>query len=142
MFLELTPRSVVRRQLLKNHILLNDDRSKFCNSKRTDFQLRLETRDSGRGFRLHHSLSCEAARIGMGDSMTAISLGQTVRPSRLGRMAITAAIKFGRWTNDGYSVGPAQVSKQFGGGNVTARSQEFAGGFVDFLLGRGVRHPR
>jgi hypothetical protein len=73
--------------------------------------------------------------------MTAISLGQTVRPSRLGRMA-TAAIKFGRWTNDAYSVGPAEVSKQFLGGNVTARSQEFAGGFVDFLLGRrcfGIR---
>jgi hypothetical protein len=23
-----------------------------------------------------------------------------------------------------------------------ARSQEFAGGFVDLLLGRGARHPR
>jgi hypothetical protein len=26
--------------------------------------------------------------------------------------------------------------------NVASRPQEFAGGFVDFLLGRGVRHPR
>jgi hypothetical protein len=47
-------------------------------------------------------------------------------------------------TNDsaGYSVGPAQAREQFEVGNVTARSQEFAGGFVDFLLGRGARHPR
>jgi hypothetical protein len=28
-------------QLLKNHILLNDDRSQFAHSKRTDFELRL-----------------------------------------------------------------------------------------------------
>jgi hypothetical protein len=27
--------------LLKNHILLNDDRCQVANSKRTDFQLRL-----------------------------------------------------------------------------------------------------
>jgi hypothetical protein len=33
------PPSDVRRNLLKNHILLNDDRSHFANSKRTDFQL-------------------------------------------------------------------------------------------------------
>jgi hypothetical protein len=26
--------------------------------------------------------------------------------------------------------------------NVASRPQEFASGFVDFLLGRGVRHPR
>jgi hypothetical protein len=25
--------------------------------------------------------------------------------------------------------------------NVASRPQEFASGFVDFLLGRGVRHP-
>src|SRR5436309_1771961 len=80
----------------------------------------------------------------MGDSMTAISLGQTAHRGRLGMMAKTAAIKFGQLTNDsdGYSVGPAQVREQFEEGNVTARSQEVAGGFVDFLLGRGARHPR
>jgi hypothetical protein len=74
--------------------------------------------------------------------MTAISVGQTAHPSRLSMMAINAAIKFGRLTNDsgGYSVGSAQVADE--GSNVTARSQEFAGGFVDFLLGRGARHPR
>jgi hypothetical protein len=26
--------------------------------------------------------------------------------------------------------------------NITSRQQEFAGGFVDFLLGRGDHHPR
>ena len=78
----------------------------------------------------------------MGDSMTAISLGQTAHRGRLSMMANTAAIKFGRFANDsaGYSVGPAQAREQFEVGNVTARSQEFAGGFVDFLLGRGARH--
>ena len=80
----------------------------------------------------------------MGDSMTAISLGQTGHNSRLSRTAITAAIKFGRLTHDSgvHSVGPTQVREPFEVGNVTARSQEFAGGFVDFLLGRGARHPR
>jgi hypothetical protein len=76
--------------------------------------------------------------------MTAISLGQAARPSRLGKTAITAAIKVGRLTRDSgrYFVGPAQVREQFEVGNVISRSQEFAGGFVDFLLGRGTRHPR
>ena len=80
----------------------------------------------------------------MGDSMTASSLGQTAHHSRLSRKAITATIKFGQLTNDsgGYSVGPAQVREQFEVGNVTARSQECTGGFVDFLLGRGARHSR
>jgi hypothetical protein len=27
-------------------------------------------------------------------------------------------------------------------GSITSQPQEFAGGFVDFLLGRGARHPR
>ncbi len=75
----------------------------------------------------------------MGGSMTAISLGHAARPSRLGRTAITAAIKVAR---GGYSVGPAQVREQFEVSNVASRPQEFASGFVDFLLGRGVRHPR
>jgi len=78
----------------------------------------------------------------MGDSMTAISLGQSVQRSRLSKMALTAAVN-GRLTNDrgGYSVGSAQV-EQFDLHNVTALSKEFAGGFVDLLLGRGVRHSR
>jgi hypothetical protein len=71
--------------------------------------------------------------------MTAISLGQAARRGRLSRMAITAAIKVGRVTgnSDGYFIGPAQLRS-----NVTSRPQEFAGGFVDFLLGRGARHSR
>jgi len=85
-----------------------------------------------------------AARSFEGESMTAISLGQTAHRIRLSRMAINAAIKVGRLTNDsgGSSVGPGQIRAQFEIHNVTARSQEFAGGFVDFLLGRGARHPR
>jgi hypothetical protein len=80
----------------------------------------------------------------MGGSMTAISLGQATRPSRLGRTAIAAAIEVGRLTRDNgrYFVGRARVREQFEVGNVTSRPREFAGGFVDFLLGRGARHPR
>src|SRR6516164_8895407 len=99
----------------------------------------------GTGFRLHCSLSFVRQLVRLnGGPMTAISLGQTAHHSRLSRKAITAAIKFGQLTNDsgGYSVGPAQVREQFKVGNVTARSQECAGGFVDFLLGRGARHSR
>jgi hypothetical protein len=74
--------------------------------------------------------------------MTAISLGQTAHRSGLSKVAITAAVKVGRLLNDsgGYSVGPAQVREQFEIRNVTSLSQEFAGGFVDFLLGRGAHH--
>jgi len=76
--------------------------------------------------------------------MTAISLGQAARPSRLSRTAITAAIKVGRLTRDsgGYLVGRAQMREQLELSNVTSRPQEFAGGFVDFLLGRGARDSR
>jgi len=71
--------------------------------------------------------------------MTAISLGQAARPSRLGMRAISAAIRVGRSSSDGgrYLAGPVQSREKFEMGNVTSRSQEFAGGFVDFLLGRG-----
>ena len=75
--------------------------------------------------------------------MTAISLGQAARRSRLTRMAITAAIKVGRLANDsGGAGGPAWLRQQLDVCNVTSRSQELPGGFVDFLLGRGARHPR
>jgi hypothetical protein len=69
--------------------------------------------------------------------MTAISLGQSARPGRLGIRAITA-IKVGRIP----IVGSAQLREQFEMGNIASRPQEFASGFVDFLLGRGARHPR
>jgi hypothetical protein len=76
--------------------------------------------------------------------MTAISLGLAARPSRLGMRTITAAIKVSRLSRDSgrYLVGPVQLPEKFEMGNVTSRSQEFAGGFVDFLLGRGAHHPR
>ena len=76
--------------------------------------------------------------------MTTISLGQATRPSGLGMRAITAAIKGDRLPTDGgrYLVGSVQLREQFEMGNVTSRPQEFASGFVDFLLGRGARHPR
>ena len=75
--------------------------------------------------------------------MTAISLGQSARPGRLGITAITA-IKVGRIPRESgkYLVDAVQLREQFEMGNVTSRPQEFAGGFVDFLLGRGARHPR
>jgi hypothetical protein len=58
--------------------------------------------------------------------------------------AITAAIKAGRLSRDSgrYLVGPVQLREQFEMGNVASRLQEFAGGFVDFLLGRGARPPK
>jgi hypothetical protein len=75
--------------------------------------------------------------------MTAISLGQAARRSRLNRMAITVAIKVGRLANDsGGTVGPARLRQQLDVCNVTSRSQEFPGGFVNFLLGRRASHPR
>ena len=87
------------------------------------------------------SLSFVAARsFEWGDSMTAISLGQAARRGRLSRIAI----KVGRVTrnSDGYLIGPAKLREHFEVGNVITRPQEFAGGFVDFLLGRGARHSR
>jgi hypothetical protein len=76
--------------------------------------------------------------------MTAITLGQAACPGRLGQTAIAAAIKVGRLTRSrgGCFVGPAHIPEQFEIDGVTSRPQEFAGGFVDFLLGRVARHPR
>ena len=71
--------------------------------------------------------------------MTTISLEQSARPGRLGIRAITVGPiprESGR-----YLVGSAQLREQFEMGNVASRPQEFVGGFVDFLLGRGARHP-
>jgi len=76
--------------------------------------------------------------------MTAISSGQAARPSRLGMGAITTAIKDGQLSRDSgkYLDGPIQFREQFEIGNLILRPEEFAGGFVDFLLGRGARHSR
>jgi hypothetical protein len=74
--------------------------------------------------------------------MTAMSLRHPHR-GRLNRTDITAAINVGRTSDGGaYSVGPAHLCEQLEVGNLTSRSQGFAGGFVDFLLGRGARHLR
>ncbi len=76
--------------------------------------------------------------------MTAISLGQSARRSRLGRTATAVAIEVGRFSKDGGRelIDPARLRERFAAGNVTSRSREFAGGFVDFLLGRGPCHSR
>jgi hypothetical protein len=76
--------------------------------------------------------------------MTAISLGQAAHRRRLSRTAATGAIKVGPLPSDtrGCLVGPAQLRGQFEVTDITSQSQEFAGGFVDFLLGRGAHHPR
>jgi len=76
--------------------------------------------------------------------MTAISLRQPARSGRFGMRVITAAINGGRLSRDSgrYLVDPVQLREQFEMGNLTSRPQEFAAGFVDFLLGRGARHPR
>jgi hypothetical protein len=76
--------------------------------------------------------------------MTAILLQRPARPNRLGMIGITAAIKIPRLLkNSGrYLVGSLQLRGQFERGNVASRPQEFASGFVDFLMGRAARHSR
>lgn len=68
--------------------------------------------------------------------MTAISLAQAASLSKPGRSAVTAGINVDRFSREN------RRRQQFEPHNVTSPSQEFAGGFVDFLLGRGARHPR
>jgi hypothetical protein len=74
--------------------------------------------------------------------MTAISWGQAARLSRSGRTAITGANKHLRSSGERskYLTMPAQLRGRFE--RIGSSQQEFAGGFVDFLLGRGVRHSR
>ena len=68
--------------------------------------------------------------------MTAISLAQAAGLNKPGRAALTAGINVDRFSRDN------SRRQQFEPHNVTSPSQEFAGGFVDFLLGRGAHHPR
>jgi hypothetical protein len=77
--------------------------------------------------------------------MTDISLGQSARPTRLGRTTITGAIGLDRFpaprVRGRYSLG--ELRKQLDdmrAGRGTPEKREFATGFVDFLLGRGARH--
>jgi len=74
--------------------------------------------------------------------MTAISWGQATRLSRSGRTAITGANKHRRSSgkHSKYLVVPAQLRGQLA--RMGSSQQEFAGGFVDFLLGRATRHSR
>ena len=69
--------------------------------------------------------------------MTAISFAQAARLSRLGRRARIAAIKVGGSSRNNL-IASAQIRERFKVRilNITVRQQEFAGGFVDFLLGR------
>ena len=80
----------------------------------------------------------------MGGSITSISLGQAARRGRLARTATTAAIDVGRFSRDKGRdlIDPARLRDRLAVGKVTSRPREFAGGFVDFLLGRGICHQR
>jgi hypothetical protein len=73
--------------------------------------------------------------------MTAISWGQAARLSRSGRI-ITGANKHRRSSgqHSKYLAVPAQLRGQLA--RMGSSQQEFAGGFVDFLLGRGARPSR
>jgi hypothetical protein len=79
--------------------------------------------------------------------MTDISLGQSARPTRRGRAAITGAVGLDRFpaprVNGRYSMDLGELRKRFDDvrlGRVASARREFATGFVDFLLGRGARH--
>ena len=74
--------------------------------------------------------------------MTAISWGQAARLNRSGRTAITGTNKHRRFSGEPskYLIVPAQLRGQVA--RMGGAQQEFAGGFVDFLLGRGTRHSR
>jgi hypothetical protein len=74
--------------------------------------------------------------------MTAISFGQAARGSRSGRTAITSANKDRRSSEEygRYRIVSAELRGQFD--QIGNTPQAFAGGFVDFLLGRGARHSR
>jgi hypothetical protein len=74
--------------------------------------------------------------------MTAISWGQAARLNRSSRPAITGTNRHRRSSGERskYLIVPAQLRGQFE--RIGSSQQEFAGGFVDFLLGRGARHSR
>ena len=73
--------------------------------------------------------------------MTSISFQQAAR-GQPGRSPITVAITVARLSTDQSTAGRAALSEQkVQVGNISP-PQLFAGGFVDFLLGRGARHPR
>ena len=74
--------------------------------------------------------------------MTAISWGQAARLNRSSRPAITGTNRHRRSSgqHSKYRIVPAQLRGQLA--RMGSAQQEFAGGFVDFLLGRVTRHSR
>ena len=77
--------------------------------------------------------------------MTATSFGHAARPTGHARAPIARAINAGPFSTGRYLIGLAEMRDQFDdmvAGSVASRPREFAGGFVDFLLGRGARPPR
>jgi hypothetical protein len=77
----------------------------------------------------------------VGAPMTPISFRQAARGQH-GRSPITVAITVARLSTSQSTAGRAALSEQkVQVGNISP-PQLFAGGFVDFLLGRGARHPR
>ena len=77
----------------------------------------------------------------VGAPMTPISFRETAR-GQPGRSPITVAITVARLSTGQSSAGRAALPEQKVQVNNISPLQLFAGGFVDFLLGRGVRHPR
>jgi hypothetical protein len=76
--------------------------------------------------------------------MTDSSLGQSARPTRLGRTVITGAVGLDRFpgtrVKGRYSIDLGELRRRFEDVGRTSARREFATGFVDFLLGRGARH--
>jgi hypothetical protein len=79
----------------------------------------------------------------MGGTMTAISLEGIARLTRLSGMTTPDAVEVDRSSRDNgrYQIGHGRL-RAHRVGRVAFRQQEHSGGFVDFLLGRCVRHPR
>jgi hypothetical protein len=81
--------------------------------------------------------------------MTTVRPAHKARGARLTQLAttITRTIKIGSKNRyDGkYSLSVAEMHEEpddVRAGSVSSRPQKFAGGFVDFLLGRGARYRR
>ena len=79
--------------------------------------------------------------ISVGAPMTPILFRQAVG-GRPGRLPITAAIPVARLSPDQSRPGRAALSEQKVQVDNITPPELFTGGFVDFLLGRGARHPR
>jgi hypothetical protein len=75
--------------------------------------------------------------------MTVISLGHAARLSRPGIATITNPVEVGKFSRGKRKlICPPVLREQVGPYFGTSRPQEFASGFVDFLLGRSPRDPR